>query len=54
MPDAGRRKQERYALPGLSLPPCAPLAGSFSQPVQKMVVFLIVSKRRFMTVLERV
>ena len=44
-------KQEWHALPGLSLPPRAflPLAGQ--NLFQKMVVFLIVPKERFMTAL---
>ena len=52
MPDvgrSGRRKQERYALSGLFLPPRASLPIAVHNLFKKMVVFLIVFQRRFLT-----
>ena len=45
------RSQERNPLPGFSLPPRASLPVAFQNLLKKMVVFLIVPKGRFMTVL---
>ena len=50
-PDAGRRKQEWYALPGLFLPLRASLPIAVQNLFKKMVVFLIAPKGRFMSVL---
>ena len=47
----GRRRKERNPLPDLSLPPRASLPVAVQNLFKKMVVFLIVSKGRFMTVL---
>ena len=49
--EEGRRRKERNPLPGLFLPPPASLPVAVQNLFKKMVVFLIVPKGRFMTVL---
>ncbi len=45
------RRKERYPLPGLPLPSRTSLPVAFQNLFKKMVLFLIVPKGRFMTVL---